>query len=234
MANADFSKQNPAQGGGFGEGSYRQAKRAEPERRLTPAQQKAAAFEKKLPAALKTRAAAGALCAVMALAAVFGIGGAKLSARYTAAARAFTEGVPADNGYAMAEELTARANNAANILTTAQNTAGVNAQYLEQVQSALETYLQRLDAQDVAGLYDANTALTAAVDQLYAELQALASDPMNMGAVQAQYSEFNSAGVVLNSLAYNETAQEYNDMAAGFPANLIGALWNAEEVALFK
>lgn len=234
MANADFSKQNPAPGGGFGEGSYRQAKQAEPERRLTPAQQKAAAFEKKLPAALKSQAAAGALCAVMVLAAVFGIGGAKLSARQAAAARAFAEGVPADSGYTMADELTARANNAANIITTAQNTAGVEARYLEDAQAALEVYLQRLERQDVSGLYDANAVLTAAVDQLYAELQALADDPLNMGAVQAQYSEFNSAGVVLNNLAYNETAQKYNDMAAGFPANLLGLLWNAEEVALFQ
>lgn len=233
MANAEFSKQKP-NSGGFDEGSYRQARKAEPQRSLTPAQQKAAAFEKSLPAALKSRAAAGALCAVMALAAVFGIGGAKLSAQYKTAARAFVEGVEADNGYTMAGELTARANNAANVITTAQNTAGVEARYLEAAQAALEDYKQRLERLDVAGLYDANAALTAAVDQLYAELQALADDPLNMGAVQAQYSEFNSAGVVLNSLAYNENAQKYNDMAAGFPANLIGSLWNTEEVALFK
>ena len=68
---------------------------------------------------------------------------------------------------------------------------------------------------------------------LYAAMQAAAPDPLKMGAVQTQYSDFNSAGVVLSNMAYNEQAQQYNEMARGFPASVIGALWNVKEVELF-
>ena len=60
MANADFSQkqQNP---GGFDAGSYREQKKPEETVCLTPAQQKLAALEAKLPGALRTQAAALAL-----------------------------------------------------------------------------------------------------------------------------------------------------------------------------
>lgn len=232
MANADFSRQKPQQPQGFDEGSYKAAAKAAPARTLTPAQRRLAAFEQKLPAALKSQAAAAALCAVMILASVFGIGGAKLSGKYHAAANAFTTGVAADNGYTMAGELSARANNAANILTSAGQYA-VDEAYMAAARAALDAFTAALDAGDVSDIYDANAALEAAVDQLYAAMQAAAPDPLKMGAVQTQYSDFNSAGVVLSNMAYNEQAQQYNEMARGFPASVIGALWNVKEVELF-
>jgi len=55
MANADFSRQ-PNTTGGFDASSYRAAKPAEEELRLTPFQQKLADLEKALPAALELAA----------------------------------------------------------------------------------------------------------------------------------------------------------------------------------
>ena len=80
MANADFSKQSSTQGPrGFDSGSYREAKRADEDAlHLTPAQQKLAVLENRLPTVLRNRGAALALSIVMMLAAFFGLGGAKL------------------------------------------------------------------------------------------------------------------------------------------------------------
>ena len=70
MANADFSQNNKQTApGGFDAGSYREKAKPEQTVRLTPRQQKLAALEAKLPAALSTRAAALALSVVVMLAA---------------------------------------------------------------------------------------------------------------------------------------------------------------------
>ena len=63
MANADFSKQSSTQGPrGFDSGSYREAKRADEDAlHLTPAQQKLAVLENRLPTALRNRGATTAI-----------------------------------------------------------------------------------------------------------------------------------------------------------------------------
>ena len=118
MANADFSQNSNQTPGGFDAGSYREAKAAQTASpRLTPAQQKLAGLEQALPAALQSQAAAIALCVVILLAAFFGFGGAKLKAKASEAAQWYTAGVSADGGYSLNDELTTRANTAANIIT---------------------------------------------------------------------------------------------------------------------
>ena len=119
MANADFSQNKQTAPGGFDAGSYREKAKPEQTVRLTPRQQKLAALEAKLPAALSTRAAALALSVVVMLAAFLGFGSAKLRSRYNEARKWYTVGVAADNGYNLGEELTTRMNTAANIITTA-------------------------------------------------------------------------------------------------------------------
>ena len=65
MANADFSQNNKQTApGGFDAGSYREKAKPEQTVKLIPRQQKLAALEAKLPAALSTRAAALALSVV--------------------------------------------------------------------------------------------------------------------------------------------------------------------------
>jgi len=123
MANADFSREQNQTPGGFDSGSYREAKRPDTEAvRLTPLQQKLAGLEKALPTAMAKQGAALVLSVVVMLAAFVGFGGAKVRGKYNEARQWFTTGVSADNGYALSEELTTRANTAANIITTGANT----------------------------------------------------------------------------------------------------------------
>ena len=238
MANADFSReQNQARG--FDAGSYREAKRPEPQtERLTPLQQKLAGLEQALPAALAKRGTALALSVVVMLAAFLGLGGAKLRSRYNEARQWYTTGVAADNGYTLSEELTTRANTAANIITTGGNTLGADSAEVLAAQDALTVFQNDLDGLNAGktrmhAVYQDNMALGAAIDQLYAKLQEQAADPMKMGAVQGQYGQFNSAGTILGSLQYNNAVYDYQNDTGGFPASVLGGLFGVQEVEPF-
>ena len=237
MANADFSQKqkNP---GGFDAGSYREQKKPEETVRLTPAQQKLAALEAKLPGALRTQAAALALSVVVMLAAFFGFGGAKLRTKYNKARQWFTVGVAADNGYNLNEELNTRANTAANVITTGSNTLGTDNAEVQAAQAALTAFNDALEGANAGStrmhaLYQDNETLGAAIDQLYAKLQEQAADPMKMGAVQGQYGQFNSANTIIGSLKYNEAVYDYQKETGGFPANVLGGLAGIKEVEPF-
>ena len=232
MANADFSQNKQTAPGGFDAGSYREKAKPEQAVRLTPRQQKLAALEAKLPA-------------------FFGFGSAKLRGKYNTASQWFTAGVAADNGYNLSEELTTRENTAANILTTASNTLGADSAEVLAAQTALNDFSACLQAVQNGGksqsltalpyyqgsamhaLYQADQALDAAIDQLYAKLQEQAADPMKMGAVQGQYGQFNSAATIIGTLQYNTAVYEYQNEVGGFPASVLGALSGVKEVEPF-
>ena len=82
-------------------------------------------------------------------------------------------------------------------------------------------------------LYQANEALGAMIDQLYAKLQEQAENPMKMGAVQGQYGQFNSAGTIIGSLQYNTAVYDYQNEVGGFPASVLGGLVGVKEVEPF-
>ena len=250
MANADFSRQQNNTGG-FDASSYRAAAPAEEEVRLTPFQQKLAGLEKALPAALGKQAVAVVLCIVVMLACFFGFGGAKLRAKYDTVKNGFTTGVAADSGYTLNEELTTRLNTAANIITTASNTLGADSAEVQTAQAALDDFTAILAAIQSDGksqaqtslpyyqgstmhaMYQANETLGTAISQLYAKLQEQAADPMKMGAVQGQYSQFNSAQTIISNLHYNDAVQSYQKDVGGFPASVLGKLFGIQEVELF-
>ena len=251
MANADFSQKQNSTPGGFDAGSYREQKQPEQAVPLTPLQQKLAGLEAKLPAALSTRAAALALSVVVMLAAFLGFGSAKLRSRYNEARKWYTVGVAADNGYNLSEELTTRMNTAANIITTAGNTLGADSAEVQAAQTALNDFSACLEAVQNGGkaqaltslpyyqgstmhaLYQANEVLGSRIDQLYAKLQEQAADPMKMGAVQGQYGQFNSAATIIGTLQYNTAVYEYQNEVGGFPAGVLGALFDVKEVEPF-
>lgn len=240
MANAQFEQHNTGSvPGGFSAGSYRAAKaEAAPQRSLTPAQQKLAGLENALPKALRTRAVAGLLCAVMAVGSVAGIGGAKLAAQSRDVVNSYTTGIAEDVKYneelTVAKQLTARENAAANILTSAGNVLGTNGAEYTAAKAALEAFQQsRAEGFAPARQYAANEALGAAVDMLYNAMKLQAPESEKMGTVQNQYSAFNQAQRMLGSLGYNAAAQAYNRTAEGFPAGLIAVLWGIGEVELF-
>mgnify|MGYP000622750725 CR=1 FL=1 len=239
MANADFSQNDKQTApGGFDAGSYREKAKLEQTVRLTPRQQKLAALEAKLPAALSTRAAALALSVVVMLAAFFGFGSAKLRGKYNTARQWFTAGVAADNGYNLSEELTTRMNTAANVITTASNTLGADNAEVLTAQDALTAFSNDLDGVKAGktrlhALYEDNETLGTAIDQLYAKLQEQAADPMKMGAVQGQYGQFNSAATIIGTLQYNTAVYEYQKDVGGFPASVLGTLSGVKEVEPF-
>ena len=239
MANADFSQNDKQTApGGFDAGSYREKAKPEQTVRLTPRQQKLAALEAKLPAALSTRAAALALSVVVMLAAFFGFGSAKLRGKYNTARQWFTAGVAADNGYNLSEELTTRMNTAANVITTASNTLGADNAEVLTAQDALTAFSNDLDGVKadktrLHALYEDNETLGTAIDQLYAKLQEQAADPMKMGAVQGQYGQFNSAATIIGTLQYNTAVYEYQKDVGGFPASVLGTLSGVKEVEPF-
>ena len=251
MANADFSQKQNTAPGGFDAGSYRAKAQPEEAVRLTPAQQKLAELEAKLPAALSTRAAALALSVVIMLAAFAGFGSAKLRGKYNEARQWFTTGVSADNGYNLNEELTTRMNTAANIITTAGNTLGADSAEVQAAQAALSDLTACLEAAQNGGgsqaltslpfyqgstmhaLYQADQALGTAIDQLYAKLQEQAEDPMKMGAVQGQYGQFNSAATIIGTLQYNTAVYEYQKDVGGFPASVLDGIAGIKEVEPF-
>lgn len=238
MAQAEFERNK--QQGGFDSTSYRAAEPESGARVLTPLQQKLAGLEKALPAALRSRALAFVLAAAVLAAGVVGIGGAKLQARANEAAGWYTVGAPGDNGYNLNEELTLRANTAANVITTALNTPGLGAEAgaVTAAQAALDgfTACQEALAGGGAGMsemYRANEALGTAIDMLYGEMQALADDPLNMGAVGQQYGQFNSTGTILGSLHYNEAVTAYQNDTGGPWASVLKGLFGIEEVEVF-
>ena len=238
MANADFSQNKQTAPGGFDVGSYREKAKSEQAVTLTPRQQKLAALEAKLPAALSTRAAALALSVVVMLAAFFGFGSAKLRGKYNTARQWFTAGVAADNGYNLSEELTTRMNTAANVITTASNTLGADNAEVLTAQDALTAFSNDLDGVKAGktrlhALYEDNETLGTAIDQLYAKLQEQAADPMKMGAVQGQYGQFNSAATIIGTLQYNTAVYEYQKDVGGFPASVLGTLSGVKEVEPF-
>ena len=252
MANADFSRKTQSQTpGGFSAGSYREAPKADTAPKLTPAQQKLAAFEKKLPGALAKQATAIALCVVVMAASFVGFGGAKLKGKYNTASQWFTSGVAADNGYNLNEELTTRLNTAANVITTGTSTLGADSAEVRSAQTALDDFSACLDAVQSGGkkqdltflpyyqgstmqaLYQANEALSAMIDQLYAKMQEQAADPMKMGAVQGQYGQFNSAQTILSNLNYNQAVTAYQHETGGFPASVLKSLLGIKEVDTF-
>ena len=239
MANADFSREQNQARGGFDAGSYREAKRPEPQaERLTPLQQKLAGLEQALPAALAKQGTALALSVAVMLAAFFGLGGAKLRSRYNEARQWYTTGVAADNGYTLSEELTTRANTAANIITTGGNTLGADNAEVLAAQDALTVFNNDLEGVNAGKtrmhvIYEDNVALGAAIDQLYAKLQEQAADPMKMGAVQGQYGQFNSAATIIGNLTYNDAVHEYQNDTSGFPASVLKGLFGVKEVEPF-
>ena len=238
MAQAEFERNK--QQGGFDSTSYRAAEPESGARVLTPLQQKLAGLEKALPAALRSRALAFVLAAAVLAAGAVGIGGAKLQARANEAAGWYTVGAPGDNGYNLNEELTLRANTAANVITTALNTPGLGAESgaVQAAQVALDGFTACQEAVAAGGagmseMYRADEALDSAINLLYGQMQELAADPLDMGAVGQQYGRFNSAGTVLGSLHYNEAVLDYQKDTGGPWASVLKGLFGIKEVEVF-
>ena len=56
---------------------------------------------------------------------------------------------------------------------------------------------------------------------------------MEMGAVQGQYGQFNSAATIIGTLKYNDAVYDYQKETGGFPASVLGSIAGVKEVEPF-
>lgn len=185
--------------------------------------------EGRLPAPLRRPAAARLIAVALALAAVVGLGGAKLAARAADTAAIYEQGVRGD-GMSIAFDLNARANAAANILAIGESLLGVEDTLVTEARAALDGLNA---AEGPAARYAANARLAAAVDALYQQLAPAAEQAGKGDTLQTQWSEFLSRQDILQHDGYNEAARDFNETLSGFPAVVLGRIWQIEEVELF-
>lgn len=182
-------------------------------------------LEQLLPAPLKKQAVAVGAALVLAAGSVFGIGGAKLAAYESRTAASFSQGQ-----YSIAADLSARENSAANLVTVAEKTAGLDAALADAVRAAIEAAQA---AQGPAEKARADTALADAVNALYDAASRLA-DQNQYDLLAGELAEFNSRGNTIRNNDYNSNAQAFNKALEGPLARLIGALWGVKEAEYFE
>ena len=88
-------------------------------------------------------------------------------------------------------------------------------------------------AEGPAAQYQANARLASAVDALYQQLVPVAEKEDKADTLQTQWSEFLSRQDIIQHDGYNEAAQAFNETLGGFPAVLLGGIWQIEKVELF-
>ena len=189
------------------------------------------AVESKLPAPARKRPLANLVLGAAILVAVFGIGGAQLKGRQNAVLRQYS----ATNEYnaGVQNDLAAQVGYAANMLRQAQKLPDVDSGDTAAVQEVIDRL--QTEPKDPADAYQANQALYRAVDGLYQTAKDHA-DGETLDRIEELYAEFVSRQATIDRAAgaYNAAARDYNAMAGGFPANLVGSLWGAGSVPEFS
>lgn len=183
--------------------------------------------ETKLPQPVQRRATAWVLTAAVALAAVFGLGGMKLQSAHRAAVKEFTTGAHEEyEGFSLSGDLNERLEAGATLAKIGKQQLGETNAFVSEAFAQVDALKEALASGSPAACYRANTALGKAVEALYPNLQ-------ENDTAKAQWEEFKSRQYTIDLSAYNTVAEQYNDMAAAFPTNLIGAVWGATEVERF-
>lgn len=187
--------------------------------------------ESKLPVPAKKRPAAALALVVLALVSVLGIGGAKLNTKYNQVRAIYS--ASNEHGQSMENDLSLRADAAANLIRLCGQVLGEDAPSVQAAQQALDDW-NATDADHPADQFAANTALGSAVDIMYNEV---VDAGKSTGSIEAQHTEFLSRQDIILRTAgndYNPAAEEYNKTLSAFPANVVGALWGIGEVEAFQ
>lgn len=211
-------------------GSISRAAELPGEQPLTGPQRALARFEESLPAALKKRAVAAAFLVVMLLAAVFGLGGAKLTAWQRETESLYLNGDGSSYDTGIVDELSAAVSAAQSITDLCAAQLGEEDAGVAAARAAIEQC--RSVTGGPASACEANEALQSAVSYLYNAVRH-GMDGTAGQALQGQWSDFTAHQDIMARSGYNWAAEEYNRVLGGFPANLIGALWGAEELERF-
>lgn len=215
------------QGGGLGQNGPGE------EKPLTGPPAGLARLEEKLPGVLKKRAVAGGLCAVMVLASVFGIGGAKLFAYRANIAMSYVRGVE-EYDHGIVYSLDAALEEAQGIVDLCAAQLGEENAQIIAAREAIALRRNRPGGTGPAEDYRASLALQSAITTLYNTMTFEYGTEEDIGlALQLRWMDFSAAQHILTRNSYNDAVDEYNRLAGSFPANLIGALWGAGELERF-
>lgn len=183
--------------------------------------------ETKLPAPLKKRPAARLVAVLLALAAFFGVGGAKLAAGRAAVAASYTAAGQDAFGnptLGVANELARAADAAANMLKIAANIQTADPVRLQEAQDALAAF--NAAPQTPHAQYEAMQALQQALEAL--------NKSVDSSAYIRQFSVFTSSLTLAGRESYNAQAAAWNRTAGAFPANVIGLVIGGGEVELYQ
>lgn len=189
-------------------------------------------LEGRLPAPARRRPAAAGFFAVMVLLSVFGIGGARLKARRSEVMSLYLSGATA-HGNSIQNDFSTQLDNAANLLRACRKVLGES----DGTCAAVADLIARWDDTDTApaAQYEVIHALDSAVDVMYnaAKAQANGDALEQIEGLDANYVSTQSILQREIAQSYTPAAQEYNALAASFPASLIGAVRGAGPVELY-
>lgn len=187
--------------------------------------------ESKLPAPARKRPTAALALVVLAVVSVLGIGGAKLNTKYNQVRDIYSSAN--EHGQSMENDLSLRADAAANLIRLCGQALGEDAPSVQAAQQALDAW-NATDADHPADQFAANTALGSAVEIMYNET---VDAGKSTESIEIQHAEFLSRQDIILRTAgneYNPAAEEYNKTLSAFPANVMGALWGIGEVEAFQ
>ena len=191
-------------------------------------------IETKLPAPAKKRPTAAAVLVLAALVSFFGIGGLGLKSQWRQTSEIYTSQID-DYGNGIQQDLSAQADDAANLIRAAAAVVGEQDADLQAAQTALDNWNEAADRKNANEQYLLNQKLYSAVDTLYTAAADEAGAKAK-GQLDDLYDSFVSTQSILDreTAAYNKEAQAYLKKASGFPGGLQAALWGVGSIPTFE
>lgn len=187
-------------------------------------------LENALPAPLKKASAARAVLLLTVIVSVFGIGGAKLHGQYNDVQNTYT--ATDKYGHSMQDDLATQADAAANLIRQSEKILSPDSDDILYAKDALADWNEAAKTNDPSKQYQANKALSGAVDTLFLSSKATTDD---LATIQGLYDEFLSCQSIIerSGASYNNQVKDYQDMTKQFPANVLGFLWGCSELSEF-
>ena len=179
---------------------------------------------------LYNRKLAALILAVVVLGMILVGGGRSLAQERAKEAQIFWDGDTGD-GHSIANDLHARCEAAANLITVAKRYMEANAPEitaLRDAAAALESAVTPSEA------FEANYDLTLAADHLYSVLNNLELSDADKKHVSGQFTELTSRNQTISHDAYNVKAVYFNAMLERFPTSIIAAVNGIAPLEAFR
>lgn len=167
---------------------------------------------------------------LMILFAVLVLGGTKLRADRDDVQELFYEGVNRDS-LSIYNDLQARLESSYNLVTIANKYMPANSEEISNLLNARESLIS---AKSPSDMYNANHALTVAVDTLYSELGNWEMDEEDSRLAAKQFTELSSRNQTISHDWFNTEASNFNSTMGTFPGWLIAAVNGIKPVDLYR